>query len=173
MIKTWGQTPMQIFTSPHPQSIAAYSTLKKSSTSSSLITEDSLILSSINQSSIHSLIFNVKWGWYVGSFEQNVNPACVHKESFRKNIVSLISLPSNEVIGLSQYKCLLFERPKETSLKLLTTSQEAAFRGVVEWCLHEDYFKFKTDNEKRATNLVPIRSNEQVNIFIKIYDRQH
>ena len=121
MIKTWGQTPKQIFLTNHPQSLGLAQQTQQVKKSSSLTLYGAASNSSISaisypNSSIHSLIFNIKWGTYVGSLEQSLPPVCVYKESCKKNIVSLISLPSNDVIGLSQFKSLLLERPKETSL---------------------------------------------------------
>jgi len=115
MIKTWGQTPKQLFTSPHPQS-----QLKKSNSSQQIA---SAVLSfgtannaaiKLEENSIHRLIFNIKWGNYVGSLEQIQPPVCIWKESCKKNICSLIPLATNDVIGLAQHKCLLVDRPKET-----------------------------------------------------------
>ncbi len=117
MIKTWGQTPKQLFTSPHPQS-----QLKKSNSSQQIA---SAVLSfgtannaaiKLEENSIHRLIFNIKWGNYVGSLEQIQPPVCIWKESCKKNICSLIPLATNDVIGLAQHKCLLVDRPKETGL---------------------------------------------------------
>ena len=119
MIKTWGQTPKQLFTSPHPISLLGAQLKKSSSTPTSF--SNILISSAINSSpsdlpptSIHRLILNLKWGSYVGSPEQTSAPVCVWRESFKKNVISLHSLPSNEMLGLSINKCILIERPKET-----------------------------------------------------------
>lgn len=129
MIKTWGQTPKQLFTSSHPQS-QSLAQLKKSissqfsvissnsSSSLSLAAQTSLVLplDSIGvPGSIHRRVLNVKWGTYVGSLDQLQPPVCVWKESCKKNIVSLVSLATNDVIGLSQHKSLLLERAKDSS----------------------------------------------------------
>lgn len=115
MIKTWGQTPKQLFNSYHPSA-----TVVKKSSLSSLSSLQSLASSTnsllhFNSNSIHNLIQNVKWGSYVGSLEQSQSPVCVWKESCKKNISSLITLPSNDIIALSQHKCVLLERAKENS----------------------------------------------------------
>ena len=117
MIKTWGQTPKQLFTSAHPQSLA--NSQAKKTASPSINMASFLIAAATRESiqfpdgSIHRLVQNLKWGSYVGSLEQNASPVCVWRESFKKNIMSLQSLSSNEIIGLSLNKCLLIERAKE------------------------------------------------------------
>ncbi len=189
MIKTWGQTPKQIFTTSHASCLAVIQQIKKSismNLSSSLSPNTSaqaLMNTFYPESSIHNIILNVKWGMYVGSPEQTSPPVCVYKESCKKNIVSLVSLPNNEVVGLAQYKSLLSERPRETSksdflrmqlfrcishfnlnlgLKPLSNA-EPVFKCALEWCFYEDFIKYRTDSDKPSNNLLPIRTNEQVN----------
>ena len=115
MIKTWGQTPKQLFTSntPHPQS-ALVTTLQIKRSMSITDSSTNNFNSNFGPTSIHRLIFNLKWGNYVGSLEQTLAPVCIWKENCKKNIVSLISLSSNDVIGLAQKKCLLLERANNT-----------------------------------------------------------
>lgn len=171
MIKTWGQTPKQIFYTSHPQTSQSFPFKKSGSfylnsnnqNSTALTSNTNTIFES--KSSIHRLVLNVKWGNYVGSLEQNVAPVCVWKESCKKNIMSLISLPSNDVIGLSQQKCLLLERAKETGFKLLSNA-DTLHMAVVEWGSYDDYIKVKVDVDKPSVNLLPIRSNEHVS-YIK------
>lgn len=150
MIKTWGQTPKQLFTSPHPQSMLSIQ-LKKSNSFNSQIstTNNSSVLFDLK--SIHRLVNNIKWGNYVGSLEQTQAPVCVWKESCKKNISNLVSLSTNDVIGMSQFKCLLVERSKETKSDL-------TFMALIEWGFYDDFIKIKSDQQ--SVNLIPIRSNE-------------
>jgi hypothetical protein len=121
MIKTWGQTPKQLFTSntPHPQVIQtniSKRTVLSLDQINALTNSSNLNPFNFGKNSIHRLVFNLKWGNYVGSLEQVLPPVCVWKENCKKNIVQLISLSSNDVIGLSQKKCLLLERANNTSI---------------------------------------------------------
>ena len=193
MIKTWGQTPKQLFNSPHQHS--SINQLKKSLSSQFSVTSTSSSTSLSSQSgsteaiggtgSIHRRIMSLKWGTYVGSLEQSRPPVCVWKESCRKNIVSLVSLASNEVIGLSQYKCLLLERAKDSGiwmlilwLLLLSIKIESSglrmmgytdtiFMAVIEWNSYDDHINIRTDPDKLAANLIPIRANENVGSWFK------
>ena len=114
---------------------------------------------SLNKDSIHNLVLNVKWGNYVGSLEQQAAPVCVWKENCKKNIISLTSLVTGEVVGLTQHKCLLVERVKENGYK----NMENLPAAVIEWNSFDDFIKIKLDIDKPTNNLIPIRSNEQVN----------
>jgi WD40 repeat protein len=115
-----------------------------------------------DSTSIHRLVFNLKWGSYVGSLDQTLPPVCVWRENSKRNIVSLISLASNDVIGLSQYKCLLLDRAKETRFNS-SNYTDTLFMALIEWGLNDDYIKIKTDGQdKPSLNLLPIRSNEHV-----------
>ena len=106
----FGYPVEQISDSVHPQSSLAQNIQFKRSMSStdqinsyaSNINNNSNSSFNFGNNSIHRLIFNLKWGNYVGSLEQTMPPVCVCKESCKKNIVSLISLSSNDVIGLAQ-----------------------------------------------------------------------
>ena len=144
MIKTWGQTPKQLFTSnPHPH------VLRKQPISSS----NSIYLRKFEKTtSIHRHVQNVKWGTYVGSLDQSLPPVCVYKENCKRNIIDLISLTSNDVIGLSHNKCLLLDR-------VCTT--DTLFMALIEWGFNDDFIKTKIDgHDKPSINLLPIRSNE-------------
>jgi lysosomal-trafficking regulator len=124
MIKTWGQTPKQIFTSPHPKNL-----MNNKKSSNWYIDYDSVSdqsdipigSSKFEKNSIHSLIKNIRWGNYVGSLEQQQSPVCIWKENCKKNIISLVALPNNQVVGLSQQKCLLIDiNNQQTGLYLIS-----------------------------------------------------
>ena len=123
MIKTWGQTPKQLFKTTHPlsqqqQQQQQNQQPRKSLTSSLSATA---VASTVgHRDSIHRLVSNVKWGAYVGSLDQIQAPVCVWKESSKKNIVALVSLASGEVVGLSQYKCLLLDRAKDSGILFIS-----------------------------------------------------
>ena len=119
MIKTWGQTPKQLFTTntPHPQvnQTSNQLTFKRTGSSNDQISSLTSSCNNFGKNSVHRLVLNLKWGNYVGSLDQVLPPVCVWKENCKRNIVSLISLSSNDVIGLAQKKCLLLERANNTS----------------------------------------------------------
>lgn len=102
MIKTWGQTPKRIFDSPHP-------------TIHQLVKRTIPVTITFPSTSIHSKILNPKWGNYVGSLDQPP-PNCIYTQKSSKQLTTLVSLPTNIVFGLSQYKCLLFKRSKESGM---------------------------------------------------------
>lgn len=150
MIKTWGQTPKQLFTVKHPG--ISIKQINKSEQNKWY---------KLDANSIHNQIINVKWGSYVGSLEQKDAPVCVWKENCKKNMIQLISLTSGEVIGLAQHKSLLIDRVKEIGPK---GSEILPF--IIEWSSFDDVIKYhRSDNEKSPTNLIYVRANEQVNKF--------
>ncbi len=144
MIKTWGQTPKQLFTTPH------LPTFRKS---------PQTLHSHKFKDSVHSRILNVKWGSYVGSLDQALPPVCVYKESCKRNIVNLVAINSNEIVGLAQNKCLLLN---ETSSPTDTTR----FMAVIEWGFNDDFIKARLEaNDKQSSstsNLLAIRANENI-----------
>jgi lysosomal-trafficking regulator len=119
MIKTWGQTPKQIFQTSHSLPVLSTQVKKNLSSGSSMGNAppgSSQLFNPADKkyaNSVHRLVLNIKWGNYVGSVEQSAQPVCVWKENCKKNMISLISLASNDVIALSNNKCLLVERAKD------------------------------------------------------------
>lgn len=176
MIKTWGQTPKKLFLTSHPQS-QINNQMRKSSSLQSIQPVINNSLLELSKDSIHHLVLNAKWGNYVGSLDQPSAPVCVWKEPCKKNIVSLVSLPTNDVIALSQHKCMLLERPTSSSLRFSTggagtggnstgsggsNSTDYPYMALIEWNSFDDYINVKYDGDKQSYPLVPIRSNENV-----------
>lgn len=155
MIKTWGQTPKQLFSAKHAGIIRPVHNFEENR------------WYKLDSNSIHNQVINVKWGSYVGSLEQQGAPVCVWKENCKKNIVQLISLANGEVIGLAQHRCLIIDRVKDTNLK-----SPENLPSIIEWASFDDVIKvFRSDNEKSINNLIYIRGNEQVLKKIKFYKK--
>lgn len=153
MIKTWGQTPKQLFASSHPQSNLTTQIKKSNSFNQQLNNLNEKHQFETN--SIHRLIFNVKWGSYVGSLEQTQPPVCVWKENCKKNITSMVSMASNDIIALAQNKCLLVERNKDSKLN-------DSLMSLIEWGFYDECIKARTDGDKQQINLIHVRANEHV-----------
>jgi hypothetical protein len=141
MIKTWGQTPKQLFaTGPHPPA----------SRRAHIAPAQLALLQDTD--SVHTRVHNVRWGSYVGSLEQALPPVCVYRESCKRNVVSLVAIRSNEVVGMAQNKCLLLDQ-----------ADSWPFMAVVEWGFSDDFVKARLDgNDKPSVNLLPVRANENV-----------
>ena len=79
----------------------------------------------------------------------------------------MISLASNDVIGLANNKCLLVERAKDVNLK----SSDSSFMSLIEWGFYDDCIKKRSDGDKQLVNLVPVRSNEHRLFVVSVLAR--
>jgi lysosomal-trafficking regulator len=170
MIKTWGQTPKKIFDYSHPSQYPL-PVVKRATTATIKFPDDS----------IHSKIINVKWGSYVGSLDQPL-PMCVSCQK-GKNLSVLVCLPSNAVFGLSQSKCILLKRYKDTGrlfsinprkrLYLLIVlfigfkfNESSEKIHVIQWAgFCDDYFHIRYEKDKPSSKLMVKNSNENVRII--------
>ena len=92
MIETYGQTPLQLFTFPHPLPLAE---LVSSS-------------SSVSPTPVLSTVSGLTWGSYVGAPNQPC-PNVVWQQNQGVIVSRLVKLETNEIIGLPS-RCLLIGR---------------------------------------------------------------
>ena len=171
MIKTWGQTPKQLFAAAHPQSHLATLLASKASSLNNTNQRHSAFAASVCEqhlptTSIHRLVHNVKWGSYVGSLEQPLAPVCVRKETCKRNVTTLVPLPNNQVVGLSYQKCLLLLQQQQQQQQVNVAASTVS-TAIIEWGSYDDHVKVRSEPDKQttaatATNLIAVRSNEHV-----------
>lgn len=153
MIKTWGQTPKQIFSTSHPQPNLTVP-IKRT------------INFRFPNESIHRRVLNPKWGSYVGSLDKP-NPVCIQVQTCNKKLLSLISTSASSVIGLSAHKCLLIKRIRDSGTKVVNCS-EKSYMAILNWSSYDDFLKIKCDKEKNYTKLLSLRANELVSyLYLK------
>lgn len=100
MVRTYGQTPRQLFKTPHPMCV------------------QSLIINKTS-SSTHCNVKGIQWGTYVGS-PTEPSPTIVYKHQHRLPVISLIPLLTNDVFGLAPSTTLLLTYSKSKSLTLIS-----------------------------------------------------
>ena len=111
MIKTWGQTPKQLFTSPHPQLPIQQVQQKRTFH----------INSTLPETSIHRKILNLRWGNYVGSLEQPT-PACVWHQKYAKPYSKLVGLQTAAFLT-NKCECIVTLKSKDYCKTKLTYFQ--------------------------------------------------
>jgi hypothetical protein len=100
MIKTWGQTPKQLFDSIHPT--MNLSTSKQNAQAVSM---------PFDKNSVHNKVLNLKWGNFVGSLEQP-SPVCVQSEKFRNKMTNIATV-SNSAYLLKQNEYILVTKNRD------------------------------------------------------------
>ncbi|TRY64090.1 hypothetical protein TCAL_10775 [Tigriopus californicus] len=105
MIKTYGQTPKQLFKQPHPLTTIEWSKRNQ-------INNNNIASRTVPQVMDH--IKGVRWGSYVGSPSQS-SPR-IESRSIKNGVVSkLVISNSNEIFGLSDHAALLIKYSNEGS----------------------------------------------------------
>jgi hypothetical protein len=105
MIKTWGQTPKQLFDSAHPQQTVSAMARPSSSHQATI---------SFATNSVHKKVLNLKWGNYVGSPEQ-LPPTCIKFQKYRNKMSGIASV-ANSAFVLKQNECILVTKTRDFGL---------------------------------------------------------
>ncbi|XP_075225539.1 lysosomal-trafficking regulator mauve isoform X2 [Lycorma delicatula] len=118
MVRTYGQTPRQLFRTPHPMCVQ------------SLISNRSL-------TSTHCSVKGIQWGNYAGSPDEP-NASVIYKHQHRLPVMKLIPLLTNDVFGLAPSSCLLLTYSKSKSLSLIMSAANSSSTtsGGSGLCIH-------------------------------------
>ena len=119
MIETYGQTPVQLFTSPHPLPMAELVRPEETSASSC----PSLLVSSVT---------GLQYGSYVGAAGQP-SPTVVWQQSQGVTVSSLVRLETNEMIGLPPRHLLLGRYTSGRSLGQIYSGLQLVGSHLVTW----------------------------------------
>ncbi|XP_060592909.1 lysosomal-trafficking regulator-like isoform X2 [Ruditapes philippinarum] len=101
MVRTYGQTPRQLFKIPHPRQNLALQSISNRQT----------------QFPNNKHVLGLKWGSYLGSLDKP-EPVVIWTEEYKSQVASLIALPTNTsgtstVFGISSNSCLLVQHSQD------------------------------------------------------------
>ncbi|KAL1139455.1 hypothetical protein AAG570_006439, partial [Ranatra chinensis] len=99
MVRTYGQTPKQLFRTPHRMAVES-------------------LLPAYYQPQVLPSVKGLKWGRYVGSPAEGP-PVVVWQHWHQSVVASLVPLLTNDVFGLAPSTALLLSYTKETPLSLM------------------------------------------------------
>lgn len=129
MVRTYGQTPRQLFRAAHPM----------------------VVQSLAPKTNIPSVIPGVKglsWGNYVGS-PGDCAPAVIWQQNHRTPVASLIPLLTNDVFGLAPNTALLLAYSKEKTLSLVTMGGTCVLgAALVMWGQNDGIVRAKLKKEQ-------------------------
>nr|CAD7400993.1 unnamed protein product [Timema cristinae] len=144
MVRTYGQTPRQLFRAAHPMVVQSLS-----SRTSTL--------------SVPEVIEGVKgltWGSYVGSPAEPY-PSVVWKQHHKTPVSSLVPLLTNDVFGLAPNTSILLSYSKERGVSIMNTTSVLG-AALVTWGHSDGVVRVKLKKEQppwpiiKATGLDPI-----------------
>ncbi|XP_063221149.1 lysosomal-trafficking regulator isoform X2 [Bacillus rossius redtenbacheri] len=144
MVRTYGQTPRQLFRSQHPMVVQSLSTRAP------LFVVPDVIPG----------VKGLKWGSYVGSPSEPA-PSVVWKQQHKTPVASLVSLVTNDVFGLAPHTSILLTYNKERGPSMLNATSVMG-AAIVSWGHSDRVVRVKLKKEQppwpviKATGLDPI-----------------
>ncbi|GFG30500.1 hypothetical protein Cfor_08123, partial [Coptotermes formosanus] len=130
MVKTYGQTPRQLFRSAHPMVVQS-------------------LASRTLSSSVREVVPGVKgllWGSYVGSLA-DPDPVVVWKHQHRTPVASLVPLLTNDVFGLAPQTSILLKYSKEKGLSMVNATSVLG-AALVTWGHADGVVRVKLKKEQ-------------------------
>ncbi|XP_068085277.1 lysosomal-trafficking regulator [Anabrus simplex] len=144
MVKTYGQTPRQLFRSAHPMVVQSLSSRTA--------------LQSVRE--VIPTVKGLRWGSYVGS-PADSDPVVVWKHQHRNPVATLVPLLTNDVFGLAPQTSLLLCYSKEKGLSMVNTTSVLG-AALVTWGHSDSIVRVKLKKEQppwpiiRSSGLDPI-----------------
>ncbi|CAF1260130.1 unnamed protein product [Didymodactylos carnosus] len=123
IIRTCGQVPKQLFPQQHPSIISTSTVHSSNGTVSSVPkrSERGIFEQTLPIDSIHRHALGVKWGDFVGSYDQP-SPEYVSKHECPIPVVQFICLSNgNEIICLPPYTSLFYQQNQEARIRSAST----------------------------------------------------
>lgn len=140
MVKTYGQTPKQLFKTPHP------------------FVMQSLFTESTSYENVVAEVKGLKWGCYVGS-PAEPEPVIILKQQCQgKEIVGLlVPLSTNDVLGLPSLSTCLLQYSKEKGMGIVNSNGIRA--ALVSWGYSDGVIRIKL---RKDGPIIPLVSMPQV-----------
>ncbi|KAL5007985.1 hypothetical protein ScPMuIL_013566 [Solemya velum] len=146
MVKTYGQTPKQLFRTPQSQSVAIATRLSQLN----LFQPGSTPI--INSPSPISTVMGVKWGQYVGSADLP-QPTITWKNTYSAIVSSLVALPTGEVFGIGANSCFLVMYSKERA-PTGVNSTDVVWAAILTWGHSDGILRIINQRDKPTINFL-------------------
>ena len=145
MIATYGQTPLQLFTSPHPLADIELNKERSSNTP------------------VYRTVTGLKWGNYVGS-PAYPSPYVVWQQVQPFQVRSLVRLESNQVVGLPANTLLVgnCSVAKQSDTSFLGPGPPST--TLLSWGFGDGALYYKTSRQGEETQLALIPMNDPVSV---------
>lgn len=166
MIKTYGQTPRQLFHTAHASRPGAKLNIEGELPAAVgllvqfAFRETREPIKEITYPSPLSWIKGLKWGEYVGSPSAPVPVVCFsqpHGERFG----SLQALPTRAICGLSQNFCLLMTYSKEQGVRSMNNT-DIQWSAILSWGYADNILRLKSKQSEPPINFIQSSQQHQV-----------
>ncbi|XP_036133268.1 lysosomal-trafficking regulator isoform X2 [Molossus molossus] len=166
MIKTYGQTPRQLFQSAHVSRPGSKLSLEGELPAAVgllvqfAFRETREQVKEITYPSPLSWIKGLKWGEYVGSPSAAVPVVCF-SQPHGERLGSLQALPTRAICGLSQNFCLLMTYSKEQGVRSMN-STDIQWSAILSWGYADNILRLKSKQSEPPINFIQSSQQYQV-----------
>ncbi|CAH1790633.1 unnamed protein product [Owenia fusiformis] len=154
MVKTYGQTPKQLFTSAHPTPVPALGDPvpnKESSSHASLSHAESTRASHSQRPPVHN-VEGLQWGRFVGS-PRCKTPVVSWQKTYPTPMSTLVALHTGEVFGLGENCTLLDIYSKETGVRSIS-NKDVKWAGIISWKHPDSIIRIKNHSNLPPVNFL-------------------
>ncbi|CAL1538068.1 unnamed protein product [Lymnaea stagnalis] len=158
MIKTYGQTPKQLFRTPHKA-------VQPQATTPQHVGMD------YRQAYVPPPVPSVKglkWGNYLGSLDLGPPMSRDLVNVAPKVITKLVALPFGPVFGVERNANILLLHGKKRDMAVKTA--DVMWAGVVTWDYHDNIIRIRSSNDKPLINFMPHKSFGKVTCVESVPD---
>ncbi|KAK3604703.1 hypothetical protein CHS0354_008265 [Potamilus streckersoni] len=145
MVKTYGQTPKQLFRVPHPTRL--------------IITE-----TDTRQRGQWRHVKGLKWGCYLGSLDMP-DPECVWEEQYSSEVASLVPIKTGFVYGISAKSCVLAVYSQDKSAQ-----KDIAWQAIMTWGHPDNIIRIINGKDKPAINFLHHSQFEELTCCLSVPD---
>lgn len=152
MVRTYGQTPRQLFRAPHPMVIQSLAAKEGTKGTSGVVLP------------LGGTVQNLRWGNYVGSPAEG-EPRVAWRHAHRTPVAGLVPLRTNDVFGLAPCTSLLLAHQGRGGLLGTPVVQGAA---LVSWGHADGVVRAKMRKEQPPRPLAQVREMQTIIIYGRV-----
>ncbi|XP_051880021.1 lysosomal-trafficking regulator isoform X2 [Pristis pectinata] len=166
MIKTYGQTPRQLFTATHPSKHGPRLSMEgELPAAMGLLVQFAFRESRENTKEVIypsplSWIKGLKWGEYVGS-PSAPDPVICFSQFHGEQFGSLLALPTRAICGLSRKFCLMMTYSKEQGVRSMHNT-DIQWSAILSWGYADNILRLKSKQSEPPINFIQCSPLHQV-----------
>ncbi|XP_071961754.1 lysosomal-trafficking regulator-like isoform X2 [Antedon mediterranea] len=175
MIKTYGQTPKQLFRQPHPQRFEREKLSEAASLAGLAHMASRRMGAKIiapppheNTQSPVSSVENIRWGGYVGSPALG-EPEIRLQQTYPVPAKQLVPLPTGGVCGVSANQCLLVMYSKEKGVSGVN-AVDIKWSGIASWDHPDGILRLKHKPKMASVNLLHTNKKDKITCCSSVTD---
>ncbi|XP_052767805.1 lysosomal-trafficking regulator-like isoform X2 [Mya arenaria] len=160
MVRTYGQTPKQLFKLPHPRPKVDLNRLQRQKEGFKMKTVQ---------------VAGLKWGTYLGS-PDCPEPVSTWDQIYDSPVGSLIALPGTPgdvVFGISPQSCLLVQQSQDKNGVVSETKTDVTWAAILTWSRQDGLVRIIKDSSRAAINCIMYNQSDEISCCVSVADCRH